>query len=84
MSSLPSDIDPNGIMPDFPEEVDSFSGMELLPLTDELAIMPYEKFGWWWFIEIHLQTNPSMMTIVRTHGPYADDEQAIEAGMNLV
>jgi hypothetical protein len=48
-------------------------------MTDELAIMPFERYGVWWFDELDHE-----MAFVKTHGPYADYEMCVTRGMNLV
>ena len=67
------------VQPDMPETVDSFNGIELHPLSDEVVIMPFELYGLWWFMEFD-----GKFTLNATHGPYTDELTAIEAGMRLV
>lgn len=65
------------VQPDVVEQVDSFSGLEPLPITEDLVILPFEKYGLWWTIEFRNEI------YVWTHGPYSNMQPAIEVGIQL-
>jgi hypothetical protein len=79
MTSVNRDIDNWWVLPEMPEVVDSFTGIELHPLSDDVVVMPFPKYGLWWLMAFDGQ-----FAYQATHGPYKDEVTAIEAGMRLV